>query len=173
MAAVEFAFVLPILLTMFLGLVELSRALALRADIVNMTSTGADLVAQAATVSGTDITNVYNALDAMIFPFDTSPETITLTSVIDGGGGTAVVAWSCSRGTGAVSETKGHAPSTPVPANVIASGGSVIWARVTYNYNSPIAYVLKGTQNWRNDFYIKPRRVTQIPITAGTTGCNT
>jgi Flp pilus assembly protein TadG len=174
LAAVEFAFVLPILLTMLLGLVELSQALSLRADVINMASTGSDLIAQESTVASTDLTNVYNALGAMVFPFDPTKATITLTSVIDGGvGNTPKVAWSCTQG-GSL-QVKGAAPSVALPAGLITAGdgSSVIWSRITYAYNSPISYFLVGTKNWTNDFYEKPRRVLQIPVTGSPANCNT
>lgn len=180
LAAIEFAFVLPIMLTMLLGLVELSQAMAIRSDVTNMASTGADLIAQETSVGAGDMTNVFNALGAMLYPFalaDSSNKsivTITLTSVIDGGAGAAPkVAWSCTQG--GTLETKGSAPSTGLPAGLITAGdgSSVIWSKITYAYKSPISYFLTGTQNWTNNFYLKPRRVLQIPITAGTTGCNT
>lgn len=174
LAAVEFAFVLPILLTMLLGLVELSQALSLRADVTNMASTGSDLIAQESTVASTDLTNVYNALGAMVFPFDPTKATITLTSVIDGGvGNPPKVAWSCTQG-GSL-EIKGSAPSVALPAGLITAGdgSSVIWSRITYAYNSPISYFLVGTKNWTNDFYEKPRRVLQIPVTGSPANCNT
>lgn len=174
LAAVEFAFVLPVLLIMLLGLVELSQAMLLRADVTNMSSTAADLIAQESSVSSSDLTNVYNALSAMVFPFDSGPATITITSVIDGGNGNAPkVAWSCTQG--GTAETKGAAPSTALPNGLITAGDgtSVIWARITYAYNSPISYFLVGTKNWSNNFYLKPRRVLQIPITGTPSGCNT
>jgi Flp pilus assembly protein TadG len=174
MAAVEFAFVLPILLTMLLGLVELSQALSLRADITNMSSTASDLIAQESSVTSSDLTNVFNALSAMIFPFNSGPSTITITSVIDGGTGhPPKVAWSCTQG--GTAETKGSAPSTTLPTGLITAGDgtSVIWSKVTYAYNSPISYFLVGTKNWTNNFYLKPRRVLQIPITGTPSGCNT
>jgi Flp pilus assembly protein TadG len=173
-AAVEFAFVLPVILTMLLGLVELSTAMSIRADVTNMASTGADLISQETSVSATDMTNVFNALGAMVFPFDSGAATITLTSIIDGGTGkTPKVAWSCTHG-GSL-ETKGSAPSVTLPAGLITAGdgGSVIWSKITYAYTSPLSYFLTGTQNWTNNFYLKPRRVLQIPLAPGSAGCTT
>jgi Flp pilus assembly protein TadG len=174
LAAVEFAFVLPILLTMLLGLVELSQALLLRTDVANMSATAADLIAEESSVASTDLTNVYNALNAMLFPFATGPATITITSVIDGGTGNAPkVAWSCTQN--GTAETKGAAPSTAIPTGLITAGDgtSVVWAKITYAYVSPISYFLIGTKNWTNNFYLKPRRVLQVPVTGTPSGCNT
>jgi len=47
LAAVEFAMLLPVMITLFFGVVELSLALACRADVTNMAAAAADLVAQA------------------------------------------------------------------------------------------------------------------------------
>ena len=51
MAAAEFAMLLPVLLTLFFGVMEFSLALACRADVANVASTAADLVAQDGTIA--------------------------------------------------------------------------------------------------------------------------
>lgn len=167
LAAVEFAFILPIMLTMLLGLAELSRALACRADVTNMASAAADLISQEVTATGGDMDNVFNAVTAIVYPFDPAPTTITLTSVIDGGAGKSPkVAWSCTKG--GSKESVGSSPSVTVPDGLIAAGGSVIWSKITYAYVSPLNYLL-GSVTWTSNFYTKPRRVLQIPL-ALTTG---
>jgi Flp pilus assembly protein TadG len=166
LAAVEFAFILPIMLTMLLGLVELSQALACRSDVTNMASTGADLISQETSAGGSDLDNVFNALNAMLYPFSTGSATITLTSVIDGGtGNSPKVAWSCTKG--GTKETKDSTSlSVPLPAGLITAGGggSVIWGKITYSYTSPLNYFLHGAQPWVSNFYARPRRVLQIPL---------
>jgi hypothetical protein len=132
-----------------------------------MASTGGDLIAQEATAKGTDLDGVFNALNAMLYPHDPAQATITITSVIDGGTGNAPkVAWSCTEGKHPALETKGSAPSVTVPAGLITAGGggSVIWSHIAYDYNSKLSYFLVGTQTWQNNFYLKPRRVLQIPL---------
>ncbi|MES2254333.1 MAG: TadE/TadG family type IV pilus assembly protein [Pseudomonadota bacterium] len=179
LAAVEFALILPILLMMFLGLIEFSQALGVRAEVINMSSTGGDLVAQKSAASGADLDTVFSAVTAMLFPNDASQATITISSVIDGGAGNSPkVAWSCSKGLVPAALSKGSAPSPAIPAGFIVAGkgGSVIWSRVTYRYNSFLVYYLPAWTTWTNDFYLKPRRVLQIPISSAATApavCNT
>src|SRR5579862_8085844 len=84
LAAVEFAFVLPILLTMLLGLVELSNALGTRTALTNMASTASDLIARESATSGSDMDTVFGALSAMMYGYSTTSATVTITSVIDG-----------------------------------------------------------------------------------------
>lgn len=173
LAAVEFAFVLPIILIMLLGLVELSLASAVRTQVINMASTASDLVAQKSTATGSDIDTSFAATKAILFPNDTTVAAITITSVIDAGAGkTPIIAWSCSMaGTNAVATTpftKGGNPNPALPAGILTagSGGSVIWSRVTYKYKSALTYFLPATSTWTNDFYAKPRRVAQVPYTS-------
>lgn len=167
LAAVEFALILPIMLSMLLGLTELSQALACRAAVTNMASTGADLVAQETSASSTDLDNVFNALNAMLYGFSTSSASIELTSVIDGGAGNSPkVAWSCNKG--GSHETKGSSSlSIALPAGLITAGGggSVIWSKITYSYSSRLNYFLNGPITWTSNFYSKPRRVLQVPLT--------
>jgi Flp pilus assembly protein TadG len=173
LAAVEFAFVLPIILAMLLGLVELSHASGVRTQVINMASTASDLIAQEAASTGSDMDTAFAATKAILFPHDTKLAAITITSVIDGGAGKSpVIAWSCSmQGPNAVTTTpfsKGANPSPALPNGLLTagSGGSVIWSRVTYKYTSFLRYFLPGTKTWTNDFYAKPRRVLQIPYTS-------
>lgn len=173
LAAVEFAFVLPIILAMLLGLVELSHASGVRTQVINMASTAADLIAQEVTTTGSDMDTAFAATKAILFPHDTKLAAITITSVIDGGTGKSpVIAWSCTmKGANAVATTpfsKGGNPSPALPNGLLTagSGGSVIWSRVTYKYTSFLSYFLHGTKTWTNDFYAKPRRVLQVPYTS-------
>lgn len=172
LAAVEFAFVLPILITMLLGLVELSQALACRTDVTNMAYTGADLIAQEKQVTTSDMQNVFNALSAMLFGFDPTKAKVTISSIVDDGsnGATGTVAWTCSTGTDA--HSVGDTVPLPQPVGggtnqIMTSGGSVILSEITYTYNSPIAYFLVGTKYFNNSFYAHPRRVLQIPLNGG------
>ena len=69
MAAVEFALLLPLLITLFFGVVETSMALLCRADVSIMASTAADLISQASTLSSGDLTNTYSASGTILYPY--------------------------------------------------------------------------------------------------------
>ena len=176
LAAIEFAFILPIMLSMLLGLVELSQALMQRADVTNMASTASDLIAEESAANSTDVQNVYSALSAILFPYcvpagnNACPQAqITISSIVDGGvGKPPKVAWSCTQG-----GITAAAPPNPMPAGLMTpgDGGSVIWSKVTYNYTSPLHYLL-GPMTWESDFYSKPRRVPQIPLSGAIPSCS-
>ena len=168
MAAVEFAFLLPVMLVMFFGVVEVSMALACRADVTNVASTTADLTAQASSLSTSDVSNVFNAAGAILYPYDASAARITVTSLnydtTSKSLTSGVVAWSCANtGSG-----RGKNSVVTLPAGLMTVNGSVIMAEVTYTYTSPTTKVITGPMPMTNTFYTKPRRVAQI---TGPTAC--
>ncbi len=61
MAAVEFALILPAMLALVFGAIEVTNAIICKADVSDTASTASDLVAQEATIGTTDINNVYSA----------------------------------------------------------------------------------------------------------------
>jgi Flp pilus assembly protein TadG len=167
LAAVEFAFVLPVMLSFFLGLVELGQALSARADVQNMASIGSDLIAQESQVTDSDLQNVYGALSAMLFPYPTSGVQITISSIVDSGtAGTGKVAWSCtSGGTQLATNSTWTLPNSSLIT--AGGGGSVILTQISYNYAMPVSQLFVGNVTWSNVFYSKPREVAQITLPSG------
>jgi Flp pilus assembly protein TadG len=179
-AAVEFAMLLPILITLFFGVVETTLALVCRADVSLMASTSADLISQVNAASSTDISNVYAAAGTVMYPYysggATGKPTIRITSVVyDSTSATPTtagkVAWTCTQtGTGTLtpaSRTVGSTVTFNQP--LMLTNGSVLMAEVAYNYVSPTTKVITGAINMTNNFYTKPRRIAQIPSPTG--GC--
>lgn len=188
LAAVEFALILPVMLVLFFGVYETSQALAARADVVNLTSAAADLVAQGNTATAADITNAYNAASAILDPYPRTGKagpSIRITSIIDDGLGvkdptTGVTAphasgkvdWVCTQtGSGALGAAPARNASIDFTPNAImVAGGSVIRVEVAYQYNSPTLQVITGPIVMKSTFFTKPRRTAQI--TAPTGSCD-
>jgi Flp pilus assembly protein TadG len=177
LAAVEFAFVAPVMLTFFFGLFEVSQALMCRSNVTNLASTAGDLVAQKGSVNDADVNNVFAALGAMLFPYDTSKATIIIASVVDNNvSGQGKVAWcnayknnaradaACANG--GVDYSAGKVITLPNTSLVTkGGGGSVIVSNVLYNYSSPVSSYFVGSVTMTNTFYAKPRLVAQVPHT--------
>lgn len=166
LAAVEFAFLLPVLLTLFFGVVEVSAGLGARADVNNVASTSADLVAQASNISNADMQNVFAAASAILYPNPVTSGSgaallkIVVTSLVDTGSTTSgKVAWSdSSTGSGA----RAVGGTVTLPSGLMTSGGSVVMAEVTYTYGSPTSKMISGSITMTQTFYTKPRRVSAI-----------
>lgn len=176
LAAVEFALILPLLITLFFGVVEISMMLSARAIVSNVASVTADLVAQKSAVTASDMTNVFTAASAILYPNSLNNATIEVYSIVDDNNSTGKVAWSCKKvGTGAATTGPTTPPAGSTGGDMIKAGnfdangvpqyggsGSVIIGKITYNYSSPTSKIVAGTTPMTNIFYARPRRVAVI-----------
>lgn len=167
LAAVEFALIAPVLVTILLGTVEVSDALNAHQKVTLLASTGADLVAQATSVSRTDMSNIFGAVDAIIYPYAAANAHIVISSIVSDGNGNGTVAWSQAQNAtpltvnSAVAVPAGLMAATSCPANTC----SVIFATVTYNYTSPFGHFFIGTVPLSDKFYARPRRSATVSYT--------
>lgn len=176
LAALEFALILPVLITMLFGMGELSLAVFCRTTITQVASTVADLVAQESTPTNTDLSNVYYAANTILYPYypnlSSSKPTIRITSVIfdTSTNSTTVgrVAWTCTQsGSGTLTPASRATNSTVTFSQpLLSSGGSVLMSEVAYSYSSPTTRLITSAINMKDNFYTKPRRVAQIPAPA-------
>ncbi|HXJ02966.1 MAG TPA: TadE/TadG family type IV pilus assembly protein [Micropepsaceae bacterium] len=163
--AVEFALIAPILIAGYFGVTELSDGYTAKGKVIAMASTAADLTAQDTTVCDVEMTDIFAALSAIMFPYPTNNMKIRISSLVDAGSNTVKVAWS-----DALNDTPLAVNSTvSIPSGLITSGSgsSVIFAEVTYNYTSPAGHLIYGTIPLSDKFYLHPRKTAQITRTSG------
>jgi TadE-like protein len=72
-AATEFAFIVPLMLVMFFGTVELCSGVASDRKVSLMARTLADLTSQNTAVTATQLQNFFNASNAIMWPYVPSP----------------------------------------------------------------------------------------------------
>ena len=71
-SAVEFALLLPLMLTLYLGAVEISQAIGIDRKVTLTSRTVADLASQVSSLASSDMSNVLAASSAVIAPYDSS-----------------------------------------------------------------------------------------------------
>jgi len=152
-SAVEFAMLLPLMVTLYLGGVEVSQAVAIDRKVTLIARSLADLVAQATTVTNSDMSNILNATAAIVVPYQDSKLKIVVSSVVIDAQGVAKVAWSDTKnGTArAVGQT------VTLPAALNTASTSLIWAESQYAYTPTIGYVITGTKDLTDQIYMRPR----------------
>ena len=158
MAATEFAMIAPVMLTLWFGAVEIANAYDANTKVTSVASTAADLVAQEKAVCDAEMTDVFSALNALMYPFSSSGMEITISSVIDNGNGTAKVAWSDAQ----VAEPRAVDSPVTVPEGLIVEDGSVIMAEVTFTYHSPAPHFFPTARTMTDIYYLHPRKTAQI-----------
>jgi len=159
LSAVEFALVLPIMLTLYLGGVELSDALTINRKVTHVTSTLADLVAQSKTITNTDMEDIFDAAESIITPYDLGPLQMTVSGISIDADGNAKVVWSDTRnGTALVP----NAAYTGLPTGVNQPSTFLVVSKVNYGYTPLIGYVLTGSYDLHDQFYLRPRLSTTV-----------
>jgi len=80
MSAVEFALILPLMLMLYVGGIELSQAISADRKTALISRAVADLVAQVPTVTDTDMGNIFDAATEVAMPFPASTTVNGVTS---------------------------------------------------------------------------------------------
>ena len=130
-AFVEFALVAPILITMYLGMVELSLGFGHSRKGTILARTLADLVTQSQSISNTDMATIFDATTAIVAPYPVVDITLRVTSFRIDSKGKVFVDWSdvknYARSAGAFSAL-GHCAdgSTIVPKPLQVASTSLV-----------------------------------------------
>lgn len=158
--AIEFAFIAPLLILLFLGTIELCNALICRQKVTTMAASAADLVAQDEAMNTAQINDVFSAVNAIMYPFPTSGSKMIITSIKQDPNHTGqyIVDWSQAYNTTA--RVKG-APIT-VPTGVVTTNGTVILGEISYTYTPPSNSVIKAPFTMSDSFYARPRKSTSV-----------
>jgi Flp pilus assembly protein TadG len=152
-SAVEFAMLLPLMITLYLGSVEVSQGIGIDRKVTLTTRTVADLASQVSSINNADMTNMLNASAAVIAPYDTSKLKVTVSAVMIDSSGVAKVAWSDT-----LNGTKRAVGATvTLPAALNVANTTLIWSEVAYSYTPAIGYVITGTLNLSDQIYMRPR----------------
>ena len=153
-SAVEFALILPIMLALYFGTDELGNGLTIERKVTHVSSTLSDLVTQATTISDNDMTNILNAAASVATPYSTSLLTIRISELYVDANGKATVQWSDVYNTTKLSV----GAVVNIPASLKATTSAyLVTAEIHYSYKPTIGYVMTGTFDIHDQFYLRPR----------------
>jgi Flp pilus assembly protein TadG len=161
-SAVEFAILLPLMLTMYLGGVEVSQAVSADRKATLVAHTVGDLVAQQSNVTSAYVTTVLvNASAAVAYPFSPSNLKTTVTSVcINSAGTVATVAWSRTQN----GTTHSGVVTSSIPTALMVANTSLIWGEASYDYRPTIGWTITGTLTLRDKFFLRPRLASSVTL---------
>jgi Flp pilus assembly protein TadG len=165
-AAIEFAVIVPVMLTMFFGVVEFSSAVAVNRKISLAAEELADLGARYQAIGDTDIDNFFKIAKAVITPYSATELKATITEIyVDPATGLGRAQWSKGDTT--------RLPGTivPVPDNLIARDNKskilddqyLIFAETAYQYKPAVGYLIAMTGIPLSDkSYMRPRLINCV-----------
>lgn len=163
-SAVEFALILPAMLTLYLGDFEITQGLALDRLVKLNASTITNLVAQYTTISASnDIPDIMAATSQILEPYPTAKtQAVTVVSLITiDGSGKATVTWSqahngAARPTGQV---------VTVPTTLDQPNTVLVLGETSMPYTSPTQFLPLPTWNLYGSTYMAPRASSTINLT--------
>lgn len=156
-SAVEFALILPVLIILYLGGVELSHTISVDRKVTSVASAVGDLVAQGSTIDNDEMAHIFNAATAIMAPYTVGPLKMVVSSVEVSAKGDKVL-WSDGY------HTSGRAVGSAVtlPAGVRIEGTTLIMAEVDYTYTPTLGQIFTDTIDLSDTFYLRPRSVDKV-----------
>jgi len=171
-AAVEFAFIVPIMLLLYIGTWELSNGVAANRKLSRVSSTLSDLVTQSQSLSCDDIDDIMEAATKIMHPYD-SEARIVLTGINIDATNSAKVQWSHALNTTAYAANSVY-PSVPTPIKV--PGTYLVAAKVMTSYQPFVGWAsYSATDGFSlsnqaiamdEEMFLRPRRSSTITVPA-------
>jgi len=179
LAAVEFVMIVPLMLTMFFGMVEFSSGVAVNRKVTLVARTLSDLTSQSTAVADSDLSNFFTASVGIFTPYSASPTQATITELyVDPTTHQAKVQWSkastFNSSGNVVLGASSHSPGDiiTIPAALKVDGTYLIWSEVRYTYVPAVGYVMaKAGITLSDQTYTRPRQSACVMY--NTTACTT
>ncbi len=165
-AAVEFAFIAPVMIVFYFGMVEACQIMIADRKTVKAAAAMGDLIAQSGstiTLTGSGgVNDVLSMGDTLMSPFATGTNLKICVASITANAANTIKTVDWSRSTNGATCPAKSTTVTSVPTGLISGGQSVIMSTVTYTYTGSLQMVLHTTPIFSKTFYHKPRKVTTI-----------
>ena len=138
-AAIEFAFIMPFMIFLYFGLIDVTGLISMNRRVVSAAATIADLIGQQKTsILASTISDQYNAVYVIMQPVTSANVRVEIFDYRTVNG-TITLAWKTNNGQ---SSSCGTAPSTANMANLVSVGNDLIVARVCTTYTPTITSFL-------------------------------
>ncbi|KRE11896.1 hypothetical protein ASE63_19310 [Bosea sp. Root381] len=155
-AAVEFAMILPVMLTIYFGIVEVGQAVMIDRKVTQLTRTLADLASQSkAAIGNAEIQNIFNAAQTVMMPYNRVAPKMSIHHIVIDGAGLARVCWSDEDN----STKLARGTTVNLPADLRVPNTSLIMAQASYAFTPVVGEIIKDGAITLGDspLYMRPR----------------
>ena len=175
-AAVEFALIVPFLITLYLGSIEAAALFTVDKRVSSISATVGDLVAQwdpeedgaIGTGTGGDMADYMSASSGIMAPYSTTGLQIVVSLVQVKNNGNTKTLWSTANAAGTAKTVDAAYTDSSIASttqmNSVSRGGCVIAAEVTYSYLPVLGAVFETTFTLKHTNYFLPRFGSSEPI---------
>ena len=175
-AAIEFAFIAPILLAMYFVTMEVSQGIETSKKVSRVASMVADLVTQRATVHQSELRAIMNIGSSTLQPYNRSVPKIVISEIAisDDAAANATVVWSRKIEDGVFGVGALAGSDADIPASLKIPGTFLIRVESDLNYSPMITWAADRKQalglssafdsiDMNETYYLRARMSTQIP----------
>lgn len=131
-AAIEFAFLAPLMLLMYVGTIEVSSAVSANRKLSRSASAIGDLITQVSCVDDDTMNDIVKIANNILKPYDTRTFEILLSSIEIEADGSTSVDWSRKFGGDGTGLAAGS--SYTLPSQITTSEGYVVAAKIKMSY---------------------------------------
>ncbi len=157
-SAVEFALLAPLMIGLYLSGVEISQGIGIDRKVTLTAGAMANLVAQNATVTDTDIANFFAAASTIMQPYSTTPMKVTVSCLSIDANGKATVSWSDTKN----GTARAVGSVVTIPSALAVANTSIIFSEVSYGYTPTIGHTISGTLTLSDTMYMSPRQSSTV-----------
>lgn len=170
--AIEFAFLAPVLIVLYIGAVELSVAMSVNKKLGRATATVADLVTQGGAVNKAYLRSMVDVAKGVMAPYDPDPVQLTVTGISIDENGSATVDWSW-RPNGSGDETPYEAgEAVDLPENLLVPETYLVRSEISYRHSMITSFPITGESmagiDMGKTYHFRPRIKDRIECQ----GCN-
>ena len=163
-AAIEFAFVAPVMIALYIGLAEVSLLISADRNVSHAASVTGDLATQEENLSRSEVEDIFNATLAVLGTNYTDSQRVSIdirSLEVDSGDTVVEVGYAkLGNGFGAKYDPAGTS------ATLLNQTSGMVVTRIKYEYHSPSRTYVQ-TPNLTETFILKPRKSKSIPFTSG------
>lgn len=159
-SAVEFALLAPIMIAFYFGLAEFCQGYMAQKRMGHASAMVADLVSQTDIVTPSQLTDIFEIGGLIMKPFSATPLKMRISQVTRDNNGVAKVNWSRAKGMPARTTNQ----TVTLPAGLIDNGESIIMSEATYDYDSPVDYLMPSVTQFSHTYYLRPRLTEQVTL---------
>lgn len=167
--AIEFAFIAPVMIVLYIGAVEVSVAMSVNKKLARASSTVADLLTQETATDKAKLMNMVNVAKSIMAPYPHDPVGVVVTGIAIDGSGTATVDWSWkpNSGTGEVAYQAGS--ETDIPDNLRIPDTYLVRSELTYRHEMITSFPFTGETMTGIDmgktYHLRPRIGAEVDCT--------
>ena len=175
-AAIEFAFIAPILLSLYFVTMEVAQAIEANKKVGRAASMIADLITQQQTVNKADVDAIMKIGKSVLQPYSRSePEFIvTGIQITDEDTPKALVSWSRKISNGVTSRGETPGDETEIPTKLMIRNSFLVRVETELNYKPIITYSPQQKKtlgltaafdniNMSERYHLRPRQSSTIP----------